>query len=384
MVSAPPGGASTGVPRFAALDALRGVAALIVAAHHLHGQGPIFGSVFFTRGGLFVDFFFVLSGFVIAAAYGERLRAGFPALRFLWIRLGRVWPVHAVMLLAYLAIELIVLVSGNSSLTGRAAFAAERQIGDLLVQAVLLQAFVPSALYTWVVQSWSIAIEVLLYLLVAFGWKLAGRWWWQASLGVALAAGVALASVGDAEPFTAHLRGLTGFGLGAASFVLWLRVGAQSQLVPRSAASLAEAIVALAIVGLVALPAVPVPLLAYDLLFAAAVLTFAAGRGALSQLLQSRALLFAGAVSYSLYMVHGLVQSLFLSGLAWAAGLIGMGDRFVTGAAANRPGLPASAGLGADLVGLLAMAAALLAAWAMYRLVEAPARQWSRRRAGML
>ncbi|MFZ5745740.1 MAG: acyltransferase family protein [Pseudomonadota bacterium] len=379
MVSAPPGGASTGVLRFAALDALRGVAALIVAAHHLHGQGPIFGSAFLTRGGLFVDFFFVLSGFVIAAAYGERLRAGFPALRFLWIRLGRVWPVHAVMLLAYLAIELIVLVSGNSSLTGRAAFAAERQIGDLLVQAALLQAFVPSALYTWVVQSWSIAIEVLLYLLVAFGWRLAGRWWWQASLAAALAAGVALASVGDAEPFTAHLRGLTGFGLGAASFVLWLRVGAQSQLVPKSAASLAEAIVAL-----VALPAVPVPLLAYDLLFAAAVLTFAAGRGALSQLLQAPALLFVGAVSYSLYMVHGLVQSLFLSGLAWAAGLIGMGDRFVTGAAANRPGLPASAGLGADLVGLLAMAAALLAAWAMYRLVEAPARQWSRRRAGML
>lgn len=383
MVTAPPGGASTGVPRFAALDALRGVAALIVAAHHLHGQGPILGSAFFQRGGLFVDFFFVLSGFVLAAAYGERLRGGYPALRFLFVRLGRVWPVHAVMLLAYLAIELVVLVSGNPSLTGRAAFAAERQLGDLLVQALLLQAFVPSALYTWVVQSWSLAIEVLLYLLIAFGWRLAGRWWWQVSLAAALLAGLALASPSDPGLFAAHLRGLTGFGLGVATFVLWRRIGARLGDMPSATAGLTEVVMVAAVISAIALPAQLLPVLAYDLLFAAAVLTFAVERGAVSRALLSRPLLFAGTVSYSLYMVHGLVQSLFLSGLAWLAGLLGQPGLFMPMLAANRPGLSAEAGLAADLVGLAAIAAALIAAWVMYQLVEAPARQWSRRRAGM-
>lgn len=383
MVTAPPGGVSTGVPRFAALDALRGVAALIVAAHHLHGQGPILGSAFFQRGGLFVDFFFVLSGFVLAAAYGERLRGGYPPGRFLFVRLGRVWPVHAVMLLAYLAIELVVLVSGNPSLTGRAAFAAERQLGDLLVQALLLQAFVPSALYTWVVQSWSIAIEVLLYLLIAFGWRLAGRWWWQVSLLAAVLAGLALASPSNPGLFTAHLRGLAGFGLGVATFVLWRRIGARLGDMPSATAGLTEVVMVAAVISAIALPAQLLPVLAYDLLFAAAVLTFAAERGAVSRALLSRPLLFAGSVSYSLYMVHGLVQSLFLSGLAWLAGLLGQPGLFVPMLAANRPGLSAEAGLAADLVGLAAIVAALFAAWVMYRLVEAPARQWSRRRAGM-
>ncbi len=383
MVRLPPGGASTGVHRFAALDALRGVAALIVAAHHLHGQGPIFGSAFFQRGGLFVDFFFVLSGFVIAAAYGERLRAGFPALRFLWVRLGRVWPVHALMLLAYLLIELAVLVSGNTALTGRAAFAGERQLGDLLVQVLLLQAFVPSALYTWVVQSWSIAIEVLLYLLIAFGWRAAGRWWWQASLLVAVTAGLVMGSSAADGTFTAHLRGLCGFGLGVAAFALWRKGGAQLARLNSPAATLAEGLLVVAAAALIAVPEAMLPLLAYDLLFAGLVLVFAAEGGAVSQLLKSRFLLLVGAVSYSLYMVHGLVQSLFLTALAWLAALAGQGRLFVPVAGANRPGLAAHSGLAADLVGLAALVAALLAALAVYRLVEAPARQWTRRRAGM-
>jgi peptidoglycan/LPS O-acetylase OafA/YrhL len=38
---------------------------------------------------LFVDFFFVLSGFVIAADYERRLREGFGVWRFALLRFGR-------------------------------------------------------------------------------------------------------------------------------------------------------------------------------------------------------------------------------------------------------------------------------------------------------
>lgn len=60
-------------PRYEILDGLRGVAALIVVAFHLfetYSKGPVFQII--NHGYLAVDFFFVLSGFVIGYAYDDR------------------------------------------------------------------------------------------------------------------------------------------------------------------------------------------------------------------------------------------------------------------------------------------------------------------------
>ena len=60
-------------PRYEILDGLRGVAALIVVAFHLfetYSKGPVFQIL--NHGYLAVDFFFVLSGFVIGYAYDDR------------------------------------------------------------------------------------------------------------------------------------------------------------------------------------------------------------------------------------------------------------------------------------------------------------------------
>lgn len=69
--------ASTGYlaskPRYEILDGLRGVAAMIVVAFHLfetYSKGPAFQIL--NHGYLAVDFFFVLSGFVIGYAYDDR------------------------------------------------------------------------------------------------------------------------------------------------------------------------------------------------------------------------------------------------------------------------------------------------------------------------
>lgn len=59
--------------RFRSLDAWRGICALCVAALHLNTIGWINTSALIQNAGRFVDFFFVLSGFVIAHAYRERL-----------------------------------------------------------------------------------------------------------------------------------------------------------------------------------------------------------------------------------------------------------------------------------------------------------------------
>ena len=60
-------------PRYEILDGLRGVAALMVIIFHcFETYLPVFGTQIVNHGYLAVDFFFVLSGFVIGYAYDDR------------------------------------------------------------------------------------------------------------------------------------------------------------------------------------------------------------------------------------------------------------------------------------------------------------------------
>jgi peptidoglycan/LPS O-acetylase OafA/YrhL len=73
--------------RLAALDGLRAVAALGVLLYHVADWSGRPGRV--AHGYLAVDFFFCLSGFVLAHAF-ERRDIGWPT--YLWIRVVRIWP----------------------------------------------------------------------------------------------------------------------------------------------------------------------------------------------------------------------------------------------------------------------------------------------------
>jgi peptidoglycan/LPS O-acetylase OafA/YrhL len=80
---------------------MRGVAAAAIVVLHgraLFGWSP-------DAGVLAVDLFFVLSGFVIAHAYEERLKAGMTAIQFARIRIIRFWPLYLLGFIGGLAIE---------------------------------------------------------------------------------------------------------------------------------------------------------------------------------------------------------------------------------------------------------------------------------------
>lgn len=76
--------------RFATLDALRGIAAILVMVFHAGKRSPFE----VTGGYLAVDLFFGLSGFVIALAYDQRLREGLGLARFTCNRLIRIYPMY--------------------------------------------------------------------------------------------------------------------------------------------------------------------------------------------------------------------------------------------------------------------------------------------------
>jgi len=74
--------------RLLTLDAMRGIAAILVVLFHLNAAG----AHLFKSGYLAVDFFFVLSGFVLARTYDARLAAGLPVTEFAALRLIRLYP----------------------------------------------------------------------------------------------------------------------------------------------------------------------------------------------------------------------------------------------------------------------------------------------------
>jgi peptidoglycan/LPS O-acetylase OafA/YrhL len=72
------------------LDGLRGVAALAVVASHFQNLSGL--PLHVRHAGVAVDFFFGLSGFVVAQAYERRLAGGLTTLAYLRIRLARLYP----------------------------------------------------------------------------------------------------------------------------------------------------------------------------------------------------------------------------------------------------------------------------------------------------
>jgi peptidoglycan/LPS O-acetylase OafA/YrhL len=91
------------VPRNAAFDGLRGIAAISVVMLHLKATGlyPFPGE------NHAVDLFFVLSGFVVAQAYDDRIvRDG--VIPFMRLRLERLYPLYAVSLLVVPAFSLFI------------------------------------------------------------------------------------------------------------------------------------------------------------------------------------------------------------------------------------------------------------------------------------
>ena len=75
------------------VNGLRGVAALMVILYHIfEGFATSPTDQRFNHGYLAVDFFFVLSGFVIGYAYDDRWKAGFKTKGFFKRRLIRLHP----------------------------------------------------------------------------------------------------------------------------------------------------------------------------------------------------------------------------------------------------------------------------------------------------
>ena len=372
------GGVPTRHGRFAALDAWRGVCALLVALHHLAADSSVFALPLVRQAWLCVDFFFVLSGFVIAHAYGGRLRAPQDVAGFAIRRLGRLWPLHAVVLVALIGVEAVKLLAfkvghvgfqGVPFAPGSPAAPAAILSNLALVQALGLH---PGA--TWNVPAWSISVEFWTNLIFA-GLVLGLR---RLGVGALLVAGLAGAVLWQVSSMRATfdfglLRCLFGFFVGVAMHDLWTRAVARGIVVP----GLAEIGVTGLAAGFVCLPLGEAAWFAAPAVFGLAVLVFAFEAGPVSRVMRARPLRRLGEWSYSVYMVHWLVIAVAGSLIRIAEIALHRGFRVPT-ARPEAPGLPEIVDFGArwanDLYVLAYLGVVVALAALTHRLIEEPAR----------
>jgi peptidoglycan/LPS O-acetylase OafA/YrhL len=151
--------------RYATLDGLRGVAAVLVLCYHTHvfrGSAAIA-----PHGYLAVDFFFMLSGFVIASAYQAKLEAGFTVANFVTQRVIRLYPVAlAGILLGATRLVYQYLISPTDS--EPAQWIALALVLNVLILPVVSQTHFGGELFPTNGPVWSLFSE----LLVNMGWSI--------------------------------------------------------------------------------------------------------------------------------------------------------------------------------------------------------------------
>jgi hypothetical protein len=348
--------------RFGVLDSWRGVCAVLVALHHFSANGYIAALPLIRNAWLFVDFFFVLSGFVISHAYSQKLKSGREIESFAWRRFARLWPLHVVVLGAFVALELVRFAMTGNGFTG------ERTPLALLANLALVQSLGIANGLTWNTPSWSISTEFYTYLVFAAACAATAKQSLRLMLSIALA-GTGLAVLiffsryGMRETFGwGFFRCLFGFFAGSLTYEIWKR-----GWLAAGAGSAAEiATVAIVLAFLVFVPghrafeyfAVPV--------FALLVCVFAQERGLVSRAMRMRAANALGRWSYSIYMVHMLVLALFFSaldsaGTGWTVKLPDGAEQVVLGSR-----------MAADALMLAYLAIAIGLAALTWRFVELP------------
>ncbi len=292
-----------------ALTALRGIAAWWVVAFHFREAVPVdpHGPVMhvLARGYLAVDLFFVLSGYVIGLNYASWFSGGAGLYgRFLALRLSRIYPLHAVMLLMFLIKPAAIMLSGGAL--------EDARWGYYGLSFLLVQDWGITQGLAWNVPAWSISAEWLAYLLfplLAIGAGYAARGALRAlalALALLLTLGVVSAAFSPSglswsAQWFSLVRCLSEFSAGMCLYHL-----EAGRLRQRWEAGAGLAVAAACACGFILLPMPDYALM--PLCFTALIFALADERGWLARLLRWAPLQWLGLVSYSTYMVHYLLK----------------------------------------------------------------------------
>ena len=340
--------AAAGSAQIKPLTGLRFLAALLVVVFHFGVRAHASLPTVFSAGYLGVNFFFILSGFILAYNYLDvqgKMRA---SRRAFWVaRFARIYPVY---FLAFIVAAFPYVWEHHSP-------AATVATG--LAGLTLIQAWIPNhAGIAWNGPSWSLSAEAFFYLLfpvaALYVSRLRRRDYWIALVGLWLVSMAFAAALW----YIASIRG--GYG----SHVSWYEILQFNPLVrlpeflmgivlgmmfmsraeqgPGTGSKLSglAGVVSLAALAGIAAAFILSPLLPWQLvnnglfdpIFALLIFSVAFGKGPLAAALSTPALILLGEASYAVYILHyptwdwmtHLLRSQPVNTPAYLAGYIGL------------------------------------------------------------
>jgi peptidoglycan/LPS O-acetylase OafA/YrhL len=301
--------------RLAALTSLRFLAAAAIVYHHVMGAWafPRVPEFLFAQG---VSFFFVLSGFILTYRYP--LLRDWPEIRRFWLaRFARIWPAHATSLVIVVATATAVLSS----------FDGTNLRFYVTTNLLMVQSWIPSrAAISLNGPSWSISTEFAFYLMFPLLISDFARTWHVKLVGAIVLSFLIVVACfvlgidwgNGAFPVIVGfpLTRLFEFVLGMCAALLWRRLpairigrvyGTALELAALGLVVLASHLAVRvpnpgsapsAWLAICALPSVPAALL---------IVAMAMNRGLISRALSFPAAVFLGEISYSVYLLHGLI-----------------------------------------------------------------------------
>lgn len=305
--------------RILELDALRGIAALGVVFWHYGAHfdaHPLHTLLFpfYNAGFLLVDFFFVLSGYVIARAYWRPARQ-WNVFRNIWARVARLYPLHLLTLLATLGL-LAALPPGSDPDFLQPA----NNLKHLALNLVLLNQVGLQSGWSYNIPAWSISTEFVTNVVFLVAIALPTRMRWVGGLLAIAGAGVLVATSGhpyiQGQVAFGYLdvnlaRCFIGFGAGVVICVSVHRLGMEQRL--QRLPGLSNVFGLASIFGLLGIMVAsgrhppPVHYLV-SIGFAMGCVMFVPFSPLLRRLLVQKPLTFLGDISYSTYLVHYPLQ----------------------------------------------------------------------------
>jgi peptidoglycan/LPS O-acetylase OafA/YrhL len=304
-----PAGREVGGPGlFDKLESLRGVAACLVALHHSPLLVGVNQSAFIGSAYLFVDFFFILSGFVMTHAYRDRITNGMSFRSYAGLRIARLVPLHV---FAHLLFATTILGKWALYTYGMGGHDPDVHVPSFFTNLFLLQAYGVHDYLYWNRPSWSISAELgayVVFFVMTATWDRKGR-----VLPPFVAAFLMYAALfsldGDRQMDITYdfgwLRCLAGFYLGSGIFRLHRQLGSKLEL-RGSLQTVAEIACAISIAYCVDhVPRGDVYVIGAILSFAAAISIFSSSsKGPFGALLENRLLRKIGTWSFSIYLLH--------------------------------------------------------------------------------
>lgn len=145
------------------LQSLRSIFAIMIFLHHFPHNG---NGLFLAGGPLGTCFFLMLSGFVMSISYGQKVLSENFEFKYYFIkRLIKLLPLHILCLLVY-----IVLYHQN-------CFASIERIGALVINALLLQSWIPlkGIYFSGNAVSWYLCDCIFCYLMFPLLFRLSNR-----------------------------------------------------------------------------------------------------------------------------------------------------------------------------------------------------------------